>query len=125
MARRTSCPRARRASGSEPATSASPPTLTNGAASAARNRTFTAADYDRLPPFGPRKRLLGPRSRREESPEVIEGRSLAPRERERSERSGERSRPHPAESLAGAPPGADPAFLGSGRGARSLPSNRG
>src|SRR6266508_3322010 len=61
MARRTSCPRARRASGSEPATSASPHTLTNGAASAARNRTFTAADYDRLPPFGPRKRLLGRR----------------------------------------------------------------
>jgi len=31
-----------------------------------------------------------------------EGSSLAPRERERGEGPGERSRPHPAESLAGA-----------------------
>src|SRR6266545_2552826 len=37
--------------------------------------------------------------------EVTERRSLAPRERERSERSGERWRPHPADSLAGAPAG--------------------
>ena len=38
-----------------------------------------------------------------------EGRSLAPRERSVCAGSGERSRPHPAESLAGAPEGADPA----------------
>jgi len=36
------------------------------------------------------------------------GRSLAPRERARSEGPGERWRPHPAESLAGAPTGAGP-----------------
>src|SRR5438445_12662055 len=51
MASRTSWPSARSAPGSDPATSASPPTLTNGAASAARYKTFTGRDYPLpLPP---------------------------------------------------------------------------
>ena len=44
-------------------------------------------------------------SRREESPERMRGRSLAPRERARREGSAERSSPHPGEPLGGAPAG--------------------
>src|SRR5215472_5620287 len=44
MISRTSWPSARSAPGSDPATSASPPTLTNGSASAARNRILTAVE---------------------------------------------------------------------------------
>src|SRR6266511_6396482 len=44
-------------------------------------------------------------SRREESPERRRWRSLPPRKRSGCAGSGERSRPHPAESLAGAPAG--------------------
>ncbi len=46
---------------------------------------------------------------------VTAGRSLAPRERSACARSGERSRPHPAEPLAGAPTGADAAQARSDR----------
>src|SRR5450759_1257572 len=55
-----------------------------------------------------------------------EGRSLALRERERSEGSDERSRPRPAESLAGAPQAqiTREAEATLGRSARSLPEGR-
>src|SRR5215472_10679373 len=57
MAMRTSCPRATSAPGKEPTTSASPPTLTTGAASAARKRIFMIAK--RSPPEAPALRQRG------------------------------------------------------------------